>query len=71
MAPMRDKVTVTVIDDRVRTGVRECPFKGELDATSEYRKCNVDSTSQPICVGADNENCLLRQYDRYVVERLP
>lgn len=56
-------VKVTVIDDRERVFTEECPFYGPQG------RCNVNETSDPRCVGSDHEDCLLHQYDRFVVER--
>lgn len=69
------KVRVTVIDDRERTFLEECPFQGEHLApvwrdgvAHSRRRCNVNQTSSPVCVGPEHEGCSLRQYDRFVVE---
>lgn len=65
---MPTKVRITVIDDRYREHLEEeCPFKGPQQ-TIGYQRCNVNQTAQPVCVGLEHEDCLLRQYNRFIVE---
>lgn len=70
----KDKVKVTVIDDRVRVFLDPCPFKGQWTGPTRdraaRRECNVNQTSSPICVGVDHEDCLLNDYDKFIVERV-
>jgi len=70
-------VKITVIDDRFREELQpECPFVGPTNVYIEkdsvrygpYKRCNVDQTAQPICVGLDHEDCVLRQYNSFRVE---
>lgn len=58
------RVKLMVIDDRQRVFEELCPFLGP------ERRCNVNQTSKPLCVSTKSEGCLLRQYDRFVVERV-
>lgn len=62
------KVKVTVIDDRVRVFLDPCPFRGIVYSDGS-RCCNVNQTTSPLCVGVDHEDCLLNDYDKFVVEK--
>lgn len=62
-------VKVTVIDDRVRESLEDCPFKGFRHGLNI--KCNVMQSKPGLCVGADHDDCPLNEYDKFIVEREP